>query len=71
MAVNRGRHGFLCNNYSISTKAVARRLMTSHYSYPRSNKKKNKCVSGFGSEDFRQGRHTYFFFLEKIQFYAF
>ena len=31
--------------------------------------KKNKCVSGNGSENFRQGMHTYFFltifFLEK------
>ena len=25
---------------------------------------KNKCVSGNGSENFRKGRHTYFFFLE-------
>ena len=24
--------------------------------------KKNKCVSGNGSENYRQGRHSYFFF---------
>ena len=33
----------------------------------------NKCVSGNGSEKFRQGRHTIFlnyFFWKKIKFYA-
>ena len=29
--------------------------------------KKNKCVSGNGSENFRWGRHTYFYFF--IYFY--
>ena len=37
---------------------------------------KNKCVSGHGSENFRLGRHTYFFncfffFWKEILFYAF